>query len=330
MTTQAVRFQAAPDALGWGAQLTESTCYPLLGIPVELHSNSPTVIEAADRAFGIWQSLEPGLIAPGPALRIDLVVHAGADDPQHVPFVARFHGNTFMAASGASMLTAHVEQGEAVGFVTPELVADEANFRHSVLEQLSLILISRHDRTPLHAGAVVRNGRAVLIAGMSLAGKSTLCYAALRAGFQLLAEDVVYVGTSPHLRLWGNPGVIHLLPDAVRFFPELADAQPQLRANGKLKLPVDLAALGGNRRRLWVDRAVVCVVERHDVAHSTLEMVEPRVLVDAIAARPEAGFDLHANLAEIAALVANMGVYRLVVGRDPHEAIRHLEHLTNR
>lgn len=330
MTTQTVRFEAAPDTLGWGAQLSSSTCFALLGIPLDLHSNSPTVIEAAERTFGIWHSLEPELIAPGPPSRIDLIVHPASGDAQRTPFTARFHGNTFIAAGGASMITAQLDRGTALGFVTPELVGDEANFRHAVLEQLALILISRRDRTPLHAGAVVRNGRAVLIAGRSLAGKSTLCYAALRAGFQLLAEDVVYVARSPRLRLWGNPGQIHLLPDAVRYFPELADTQPQLRANGKLKLPIDLAALGGNRRRLWAERAVVCLVERHDLVHSTLETVDPQVLVDAIAARPESGFDLHPELAEVAAMVAAMGVYRLVVGRDPSEAVRHLEHLTGR
>lgn len=318
------------DTLGWGAPLTETACFPLLGVPVEFRTNSSSVIEAAERAFGAWHSLEPELITPGPPLRIDLIVHAGTEETRRAPFSMRFHGSQLMASNGTSMMTAQLDRGVALGFVTPELVADEAHFRYNVLDQLALILASYRDRTPLHTGAIVRNGRAVLIAGPSLSGKSTLCYAALRAGFQLLAEDVVYVGLAPHLRLWGNPGAIHLMPDATRYFPELADAQPEVRANGKLKVAVDAVALGANRRRLWAERVVVCVIERRDIARSTIEMVEPQVLVDAIAARPEAGFDLHPNLAEVAATVADTGVYRLVVGRDPVEAIAHLEELTTR
>lgn len=329
MTKPPIHFHAATDTLGWGAPLTETACFPLLGVPVELRSNSSSVIDAAERAFGAWQDLEQDLIAPGPPLRIDLIVHAGTQETRHTPFSVRFHGSRLIAAGGASMMVAQIDRGEALAFVTPELVADEAHFRYNVLDQLALILASYRDRTPLHTGAIVRNGRAVLIAGPSLSGKSTLCYAAVRAGFQLLAEDVIYVGLSPRLRLWGNPGAIHLMPDATRYFPELADAQPQVRANGKLKVAVDAAGLGANRRRLWAERVVVCVIDRQDVARSTLEIVEPRVLVDAIAARPEAGFDLHPNLAEVAATVAATGVYRLVVGRDPVEAIAHLEELTN-
>ena len=102
------------------------------------------------------------------------------------PFVQRAHGEWFVAASGANLLTARMDRGEALGFVTPELVADDAQFRYSALECLALLLASWRDRTPVHAGAIVHAGRAALLVGPSSAGKSTLCYACVRAGHAAL------------------------------------------------------------------------------------------------------------------------------------------------
>ena len=87
---------------------------------------------------------------------------------------------------------------------------------------------------------LVRNGRPILLLGRSRSGKSTLCYACLRQGFQLLAEDVVFVSLEPTYRLWGGSSRLHLLPDAPPFFPELATITPQVQANGKVKIGIPL------------------------------------------------------------------------------------------
>src|SRR5262245_31398405 len=164
-----------------------------------------------------------------------------------VPFTMRVHSDCFLGTDGANLLTAQLDRGFALGFVTPGLMADEARLRYHALELLALALVSRRDRLPIHAGAIVRRGRAVLLAGRSTAGKSTLCYACLREDFQLLTEDVVYVSRRGGLRLWGIPWQIHLLPDAVRHFAELADIPSALQANGKRKLAVETAAFGADR-----------------------------------------------------------------------------------
>ncbi len=234
-----------------------------------------------------------------------------------MPFVQRFHSDCFLASDGASLLMAQRDRGCAMAFVTPELVADEPRLRHHVIELLGLLLATYDDRLPIHAGAVVRRG------------KSTLCYACLRDGFQLLAEDVVYVSTRRGLRLWGVPWQIHLLPDAVRHFVELADLPGTHQANGKFKLAVETAAFGADRSCRYVERAVVCIVERHGGVSSALEPIAPCMPIATLTHDLEAGFDLYGDpRAAVEALVAD-GAYRLSVGSDLAGAVARLKELTD-
>jgi hypothetical protein len=230
---------------------------------------------------------------------------------------------------GESVLAADMDRGEALAFVVPELVADEAHFRYNVVESLALALASRHDRVPVHAGAVVYRGRAVLLLGHSTAGKSTLCYACVRDGFQLLAEDVIYVSLNHGLRMWGNSRHIHLLPDAPRHFGELAGVPPRVQANGKLKLDVDVAALGVDRLRHWAERAIVCVLRRGDGPASVVEPVDPEVVLDALRGGREPGFDLFQDVEDVAAALVRGGTYFLTVGSDLPGAVALLRRLAS-
>jgi hypothetical protein len=326
-----IPFYPAADLLGHTAPLSEVARFALLGVPLEIRSNSPAVIAAAERSFGHWRNLEPELIEPGEPLSVSIVVHSWpGDDGQLVAganFTQRLHGDCFIAASGQNLLTARMDRGQALAFVTPELVADDMQFRYHVLECLALLLASWRDRTPIHAGAVVHLGRAALLVGRSTAGKSTLCYACARAGFSLLAEDVVYVGMRDRPRLWGNPWSIHLLPDAPRLFPELADLPARIQANGKRKLTVDLAELGAAQPHVRADRAIVCLIHRHSGPSSALTPIEPRAAIAALNHNRESGFDLHPQAGAVVELIAAQGAYQLEVGSDLGGAVELLREL---
>jgi hypothetical protein len=315
-----ILFTPATDPLGYTAPLDQHARFPLLGLPLEIRSNSPAVIAAAEQSFGRWRDLAPELIEPSDPLIVDLIVH-----PAHVndhrstaqaQFIQRAQGNWFIASSGANLLTARRDHGQALGFVTPDLVADNAHFRYNVLECLALLLVSWRDRTPIHAGAVALAGRAALLVGSSGSGKSTLCYACARAGLNLLAEDVVYVGLRKRLRLWGNPWRIHLLPDAPRLFPELTDRPVQIQANGKRKLAVDVGDLGATLLHCHAERTAICLVRRHDGHASALTPIEPQAAIAALSHNLEAGFDLNYGTSMVAEALAAGGAYQLDVGRD--------------
>ncbi|GAB4424539.1 MAG: hypothetical protein OHK0015_03460 [Chloroflexi bacterium OHK40] len=327
-------FAPAADLLGQSAPLDEVLEVPLLGVPVVYRSNSAAVIATAASAFQRWRQLPPALIDAGPAARVDVVVHlpgsAGLPLAHDERFVFRAHGRTFLAAAGASVLTAQLDHGYALAFVTPALAADEASLRRNVLECLGFLLVNMRDRTPVHAAGVVRNGRAVLLVGASMAGKSTLCYACVRAGFSLLAEDTVCVSLARGLRVWGHPGPIHLLPDAPRFFPELAGIEPRMLANGKLKLTVDVSALGSERLVTHAERVALCFVERSSGQASRLEPLPAVEAAAALSDPREPGFDLLRDQAPtVAAALAASGAYRLRVGSDPGTAVTLLKHLTD-
>jgi hypothetical protein len=327
-----IAFTPAGDPLGHTAPLDQRARFPLLGLPLEIQSNSPAVLAAAERSFGHWRALAPALIAQAAPLIVQLIVHAADAAPtpgSNVEFVQRVYGAWFVAAGGANLLTAQLDRGVALAFVTPELVADDQQFRYHVLECLSLLLASRRDRTPVHAGAVVWDDRAVLLVGQSTAGKSTLCYACLCDGLQLLAEDVVYVGLNDGLRLWGNADRIHLLPDARDRFSELADYQPHIQANGKQKLAIEVSAFGRDARRHSVEQATVCLLERHDGWESALMPVAPQRAIDALSRNLEPGFDLHQRAAEVAGALVAGGVYRLRVGRDLGGAVALIRRLAD-
>jgi hypothetical protein len=49
----------------------------------------------------------------------------------------------------------------------------------------------------VHAGAIVRDGRAVLLVGDSGAGKSTFSYQAIRSGLRCIADDAVLISSGP-------------------------------------------------------------------------------------------------------------------------------------
>lgn len=320
------RYRPAHDLLGRSAALSERLDVAIFGVPVTYRSNSRAVIDLAAGCLARWRNLPAALIAPGPPAQVDIIVHPpGPGDPpaaERGRFVFRAHGQTLLAASGASVLSAQMADGRATAFITPDLLDDEPNLRHSVVECLGFLLANQRDRTPVHAAGVVRGGRAILLAGRSTAGKSTLCYACVRAGFGLLSEDTVCVSLGGGPRVWGHPGPIHLLPDAPRFFPELADLAPRVRANGKLKLAVDVAALGPGRLATHAERATLCFVER---AAGPQSQIAPMPAAEALAllSRPdEPGFDLFADRAPAAAaaLVAG-GAYRLTVGADLGAAV---------
>lgn len=319
---QSISYLPANDVLGHSAPLSFRALFPVLGVPVEFHSNSQAVLEVAEHALGHWRDVARDLVEPVEPRVVRLVVHPGARPyTPRAPFAHRAHSGCLLAASGDSMLMAQMERGEALGFVTPELVADEPHFRYNVVEAMALALASWRDRVPVHAGAVIHAGRAILLMGHSTAGKSTLCYACVRDGFQLLAEDVVYVSLSRGLRLWGNSRHIHLLPDAPRHFAELAGAPPRVQANGKLKLSIDVADLGQDRPRHHADRAAIVLLRRHAAVESALERLDPRAAVEALSGEREPGFDMFQSTRAAAEALAAGGVYQLTVGGDLGHAV---------
>jgi hypothetical protein len=319
----------AGGGLGREARLDYTVSFPFLGVPVELYSNSAPVIAAADRSFAAWRRLEPERVEQVRPLSLKLIVHPG-QRMQIKPggFVYRAYGDCFLAAAESNILTAQVDRGEALAFVTPELVAAELTFRRQVLECLAELLVGRHDRTPLQAAAIVRNGRTVVLAGPSGSGKSTLCYAAVKDGFQLLAEETVFVSMERGLRLWGAPWHLHMPSDAPRYFPELADIPAVLQPSGKLKVPVPVERLGSDRAIPCAGKPIVCLLQRQRRTRSSVEDIPARQVIEELTRPGEPVIDFNPRAAEVAARLTGDGAYRFLLGTDVAGAVKQLGALT--
>jgi hypothetical protein len=295
--------------------------YPLLGLPLEIHSNDANVLATADEAFSPWHVWGQDIPATGRSLRVE--VHVGPAHGRPNGRFAWFHqGPWFIANDGPHTMSARTDLGEAIAFITPALAADKPNLRYNVIECLGLLLASFRDRTPVHAGAIVRDKRAIMLVGPSGTGKSSLCYAAVRAGFRLLAEDVVYVGLDGGLSLWGCPWRLHLLGDAVRFFPELAGLPVTTQANGKQKLALSIEAIRPGAAQPHAREATVCFVERATSGTSTLEPMSADEAYHRLISKREPGFDLHNRIDEVAAALVATQAYRLRMGYDPKVAVK--------
>jgi hypothetical protein len=319
------------DSFGFNAQLTHTTTFPLLGKCLQVRTNSTDVLRIAHQTFGHWllqsdQIASSHLIAPATdTLRLDVIAMDGSQDELH-PFTHRLHAHTFIASSGPNMMTAQLDRGHAIAFVTSSLVAKELHLQKQVLDTLGLLLTTQHDREPIHAGGVVWQGKAILFAGKSKAGKSTLCYACVRAGFALLAEDVVYIQRQPELGLWGHSTHIHLLPDAPRFFPELQHTHIEELPNGKTKMAVPVP----NQLR-FATQASLCIINRHSESPPRHSSVEPLAAEDALAALFEGvdeGFDLYPQARMVAAdLLSRNRAYHLKLGSDLHQTVTLLKQI---
>ena len=213
--------------------------YQPMGFVLQIVTNHPAVIKAAEESFGRFGSTLP-------AERLDFTFHFFehnvANDPPGQP-VFREHGHLLYQTTGrASTLVADTDTGVAYGYFSLDTLTDTSYFRWHFLELAFFRMLEARGLMGVHGAALVKNNRAVLLRAKSSGGKTTLAYAAARKGFKALAEDVVWLDKQRGY-WWGMPWSFHLLPDAKNLFPELAPYQPVLQTNKEMKLEVNLEEL---------------------------------------------------------------------------------------
>jgi hypothetical protein len=315
---------AVPVPPGRAAGLRVRTV-PVMGIPVRFEADARAVMERVDEAFGAWGGAETDPAWTGEPVRIRIRL-TSKDDGVDGRLRQRWAGERMWVRAGASRGVADIARRTAFARVTPALVRDREQFRHGVLEALTLWMLTALDRQPLHAAVLERDGAALLFAGQSGVGKSTLVYAAMRAGLRVLTEDCAFLQGGAVPRVWGMPGFVHLLPDAVRWFPELAGAAPTLRANGKIKLAVDVRAAGAAAPARGVERVGVCLLARGPLP--ALELLSPQAVEAELTAGLEPGFHrFAATIGEPIRRLAARGGWRLTLPGTPHDTIPLLHRL---
>lgn len=230
------------DPLYWGTPACYKETFHPMGLALSVESNDPLVLEAARESFGRYAIGTPGQRSEFVIrLCIDPVHHQSRPWPK--PSFRAIKHLFHIACGEASFAVADLRLRRAVGFVSMDLAQDTSFLRNAFIECLFYMLATHHFCTPVHSAVVAKQGRGVLLCGPSGSGKSSLAYACVKAGLQIVTDDVVhlcldFVSTTP--LLWGHPWHIRLLPDSTELFPELKGLPAYLRSDYEWYLEVDV------------------------------------------------------------------------------------------
>jgi len=180
-------------------------------------------------------------------------------------------------------------------------------------------ILKRRGLYSLHAGGFSANGKCLLIPGTSGAGKSTLTVASLRANFDYMSDDMVFLMGRPEgFQVLAFPEELDVSDQTAGFFPELSFLLRSPKRPGWRKRQIHpIQVYGAKVAPVARPAAVVIpriaqaetsVVTRMDPDEALLEMVPNVLLTEANSCR--------AHLDALSELVESTPCYRLETGRD--------------
>lgn len=186
----------------------------------------------------------------------------------------------------------------------------------------SIAALSAKGILAIHAGVVAIDGRAILVAGRSGRGKTTLVLGLLRRGLDLLSDELALVAPDDSTVL-AYPRGLHIRPSALDLFPELdhlADL-PGHELGGGSEWAVGPAALErafGTSVATTASIGAVVLLEGAPSAEASPELSEvPGAIatMELLRGTPSAATDFDGTLARLARIVADVPVARLRSGR---------------
>ncbi|MGH9573824.1 MAG: HPr kinase/phosphorylase [Candidatus Acidiferrales bacterium] len=210
----------------------KACCHPL-GFNLEIATNSPEVLLAAEES---WGHFGKRFMFPPLQLRFG-VLDAKRKKRFGTPEISGQWNLIAQIADEHNFVVSNTDQGISYGWFTADLVSERAYFRYHFLEAAFWMMATPMHLTPIHGACVNLGGRGVLLCGASGAGKSSLAYACARSGWSFLSDDSSnLVRTSDDRTVIGNPYQIRFRPSAVDLFPELRAYRVMPRITGKLSI----------------------------------------------------------------------------------------------
>jgi hypothetical protein len=171
----------------------------------------------------------------------------------------------FALLGSKGFLTFDLLRRRVIGLFSPSTARDPHFWNTQLLPITIGLLGTTVGVAPLHCACVDRNGSGLLVAGHSGAGKSTLTAALAKRGFAVVSDDWTYVRSLPDkVVAHGMFAPVKLLPDAIRYFPELRHASPKRTMNGELAYEVDPIKIFGSKMKAQSDPRWVLILERAD------------------------------------------------------------------
>jgi hypothetical protein len=215
------------------------TFYPL-GFAVEILTNDPDVLKAADESFG-----HRSLARESTVLQIRIGISEGGG-PECPPEPVRREYNHLYSLLANAQNHAVLDLKTCTSFVwlNRSALKNKLYFRYNFLEKVAYLLLGASVVTDIHAACVNRNGKGILLCGDSGAGKSTLAYACARSGWTYTSDDTSYlINTYSFPRVIGHSHRVRFRPTAKALFPELMSRQVTPRMEGKPSIEVPVSEL---------------------------------------------------------------------------------------
>lgn len=228
------------DALLFNMHLPLRRMYYPLGFPVEILTNDPGVLEAAEQSFA-----HNRLRRAHPPLRVRIGMSPGGGSTIP-PEPARREFNHLYSLLADQDNHAILDLKTCTSFIWLNQAAliSKLYLRYNFLEKVVYLLLGASVVTDIHAACINRNGKGILLCGDSGAGKSTLAYACARAGWTFTSDDTSYlINASPTPRVIGHAHRMRFRPTAKTLFSELADFDITPRMEGKPSIEVSASAL---------------------------------------------------------------------------------------
>lgn len=209
------------DPLGYGEPLPLTGRYYPAGFPLLLRTNSDDILAGAQHD---WGEFCPLFETPPLDLRVVVQGEAGelprraAEGPS-----CRAQGHLLTFVVGAdNFAVCDLERSFCFACLTPAVARDHLYTSFHFLDAMAYNCLAHRYVTPIHAACVASQGRGILLAGESGAGKSSLAWACARAGLTFVADDSVWLvrhGDVPSLI--GKPQRMRFRPETVEILPEL-------------------------------------------------------------------------------------------------------------
>jgi hypothetical protein len=258
------------DPLMQRADLVHRAEFHPLGFTVQVKTNSPLVLRAAEASWGGWTKAFDHR-----PLEMRVIVHLDGPVPASEP-VYRAQGHIFtITADSANFGICDLERGYLFSCVTPA-VAGDVYFRNHLLETMVYFTLDYLYITIVHAGCVARNGRGVLLCGDAGAGKSCLSYACVKRGWTLLSDDFSAILRRPGSRVvLGKPERIRFRPEAFQLFPELAGRRSQITPYGKHMFDLRTGDLPQTLTAQRCRAEQIVFLDRRDSGHAELIPMDP-------------------------------------------------------
>ena len=175
------------------------------------------------------------------SFEMEVFVDSAMDNRAHQAAFFRGHRHLVFALLPPRSFVTYDLLRRRVHGILSVAAARDCFFWHNLLLPITIgVLGTTVGVVPMHCACLDHDGNGLLVAGVSGAGKSTLSAAMAGYGFSFVSDDWTYVSKEGStLVAHGLSSRVKLLPDTVRFFPDLRHLAPRTTLNGELAYEID-------------------------------------------------------------------------------------------